>query len=119
MLGNEQKIVYCETMNKEILEILLRVNADITLSEASKTTITQRLESCNSEEEFNAISRELEHYWWQVDPIIQNALNRKTPEELIGIEQNITRMITDTNKVAEKSTDKAEKNSAHLLLSDI
>jgi hypothetical protein len=50
-------------MNKEILEILLRVNADITLSEASKTTITQRLESCNSEEEFNAISRELEHYW--------------------------------------------------------
>jgi hypothetical protein len=28
-------------------------------------------------------------------------------------------MITDINKVAEKSTDKAEKNSAHLLLSDI
>ena len=106
-------------MNKEILGVLVRVNADITLSEESKITITKRLEECNSEEEFKAINEKLEQYWSHVNPIVESAVNRKTPEELIEIEQDITHMITETNKVVEKSTNEAEKSSVHMLLSDI
>ena len=58
-------------MNDELLKILLRVNADITLSEALKIDLTNRLEHCATEQDFLVLKSSLESYWKSVDPIIQ------------------------------------------------
>jgi hypothetical protein len=58
-------------MNDETLQLLLRINADITLTEAIKEELTDRIQHCLSEKEFRGISDELEKYWNLTDPIIQ------------------------------------------------
>jgi D-hexose-6-phosphate mutarotase len=115
----EKKVVYTFTMNDELLQILLRVNADITLSDELKINLTHRLEHCASEEEFLILKSSLESYWESVDPIIQAALARKTPEEILQIEQSLAQMVSGTQKVVEKSVRDKESQESESILSSL
>ena len=106
-------------MNDEILQLLIRVNADITLSDNIKEVMTSRLQHCTSEADFREIRDSLEAYWLQVDPIIKAALARKTPEELREIDRLVTAMVTQTQKIAEISLQRHDAQEAHSLISDI
>ena len=106
-------------MNDEILQLLIRVNADITLSNDIKEVMTARLQHCTSEEDFREIEDSLESYWLEVDPIIKAALARKTPEELREIDRLVTAMVTQTQKIAETSLQTHDAQEANSLISDI
>lgn len=104
-------------MNDELLKILIRVNADITLSDELKIDLTKRLENCATEKDFLVLKLSLEAYWKSVDPIIQWALARKSPEELIQIEQSLSQMISGTHKIVESSVRKNEFQEAESIIS--
>jgi len=117
IFAKRKKVWYIFCMNDELLKILIRVNADITLSNDIKEVMTSRLQNCASEEEFIAIKNSLESYWESVDPIIQAALARKSPEELIKIEQSLAQMISGTHKIVESAVQKNEFQEAESIIS--
>ncbi len=104
-------------MNDELLKILLRVNADITLSDELKIDLTKRLENCATEQDFLVLKSSLEAYWKSVDPIIKSALARKSPQELAHIEQSLSQMILGTHKIVEKSVREKESKESESIIS--
>lgn len=103
-------------MDERILEILVRINVDFTLTDDEKDTLTDRINNCESEEDLLRVMEALEHYWESTSPIIEAALARKTDEELEVIDTLCTRLMTNTKNIIEEFDRDEEKENANALI---
>lgn len=104
-------------MYEKILELILQVNADITLSDTAKAEITSLLDNCSSDQELQEIQKSLSDYWQTTEPIIAHAMERKTPDELKKIQQIASQMVTGSRGVVEKSVHGSDLVEADSLIS--
>ena len=101
-------------MYQKIIDLIIRVHADITLSERAKDHIVDLLETCTTEKEVIKMEALIDAYGLTTGQIIETALARKTPKELSDINHTMNSMVTDARHTIEKflqTTDKDEARS--------
>ena len=72
-------------MYEKIINLIIRINADVTLSDAAKNAIVELVETCTTEKEVIEMEKLLDMYAAHTEKIVETALARKTPEELKDI----------------------------------
>lgn len=103
-------------MYEKILELIIRVNADITLSSAAKEEINMLLDTCSTEKELSQIEDSLDLYWWNTAGVIADAMARKTYQELEDIYHMMDQMVTGTRNIVETSIRRHEGSEVQSLL---
>ena len=104
-------------MYEKIVDLILQVSADITLSEAAKDEILTMLDNCSSEAELSAIERSLSNYWNTTAVITSHALQRRTPEELKHIQRLLAGMINSSRTIVERAIRHHESREINNLIS--
>lgn len=104
-------------MYEKILELTIRVNADITLSDSAKKEISMLLDICSTEKDLSQIENALNLYWWSTESIVNEAMWRKTYEELKDINHTLLQMVSGSQNIVEKSLRHHDGNEAQSLLS--
>lgn len=99
-------------MYQKIIKLIIRVNADITLSEEAKNHIVELLETCTTEKEVTQMEALIDAYGLTTGKIIETALTRKTPQELSSINHTMKNMVTDARHTIENFLQKTDKDEA-------
>lgn len=106
-------------MNEKTLALTLRVAADITMSQALKDELVERLSGPLKEEDISSIANALDVYQAETKPIIDRALSRLGDTRLMEIESLSTKLVTDINTDVESYVGQTEKQDAETILSSI
>lgn len=104
-------------MYEKIVDLILQVSADITLSEAAKDEILSLLDNCSSQEEFSSIEKSLHVYWNVTTDITSHALQRRTPDELKRIQHMLSGMLTNSRNIVERAIRHHESAEINNLIS--
>lgn len=118
-LEKENDLGYIGVMYEKIVNLVLQVSADITLSERAKDEILTLLNNCSSPEELSVIERSLQKYWDSTGVITSHALQRRTPEELRRIQQMLSGMLTGSRNIVERAIRHHESHEINHLLSSL
>ncbi len=99
-------------MYEKIINLIIRINADVTLSDAAKNAIVELVETCTTEKEVIEMEKLLDMYAAHTEKIVETALARKTPEELKDINNAMSRMTKGARSTIENFVCKNDKADA-------
>ena len=99
-------------MYEKIIDLIIRINADITLSDIAKDQIVELLETCTTEQELARMEHLIDNYATSTGGIIETALARKAPEELRDIHRVMSNMVTEARDTIETFVQGSDKSEA-------